>query len=122
MKIGQDHLCFLDLKISVSGNKLITTAYSKPTDNHLYLHSTSCQKPSSISSILKGVALRLRRICSTTGEYQSKAKEYSSFLVPRGRNPKTVRLTFDEIEEVSCSVARKKKNCSVTTTSVIFSV
>ena len=49
MEIGNDHLCFLDLKISISSNKLMTTVYSKPTDSHLYLHSTSCHKPSSIN-------------------------------------------------------------------------
>ena len=107
MEIGNDHLCFLDLKISVSSNKLMTTVYSKPTDSHLYLHSTSCHKSSSINGIPKGGALRLRRICSTTQEYQNKAKEYSSYLVARGHNPKTVKSTFDKIEKVSRSVARK---------------
>ena len=53
VEIGKDHLCFLDLKISVSGNKLMTTVYSKPTDSHLYLHSTSCHKSSSINGIKK---------------------------------------------------------------------
>ena len=59
MKIGNDHLCFIDLKISASSNKHMTTVYSKPTDSHLNLHSTSCHKPSFINGIPKGVALRL---------------------------------------------------------------
>ena len=113
MEIGKDHLCFLDLKISVSSNKLMTTVYSKPTDSHLYLHSTSCHKSSSINGIPKGVALCLRRICSTTQEYKNKAKEYSSHLVARGQNTQTVKSTFDKIEQVSRSVARKKKNRSI---------
>ena len=122
MVIGKYHFCFLDLQISVSSNKLMTTVYSKPTDSHFYLHSTSCHKPSSMNGIPKGVTLRLRKICSTTQEYQSKAKEYSSYLVARGHNPKTVKSTFDKIEKVSRSVARKKKNRSITTSSAIFSV
>ena len=113
MEIGNDHLCFLDLKISVSSNKLMTTVYSKPTDSHLYLHSTSCHKSSSINGIPKGVALCLRRICSTTQEYKNKAKEYSSHLVARGHNTQTVKSTFDKIDQVSRSVARKKKNRSI---------
>ena len=119
-EIGKDHLCFLDLKISVSGNKLMTTIYSKPTDSYLYLHSTPCHKSSSINGIQKVVAFRLRRIHFTTEEYQNKAKEYSFYLVGRGHNPKTTKSTFDKTEKVSCSVARKKKNRSITTTSVIF--
>ena len=84
-------------------------------------HSASFHKSSSINGIPKDIALRLRRICPTTQEYQSKAKEYSSYLVARGYNPKTVKSTFDKIEKVSRSIARKKKNRSITTSSVIFS-
>ena len=91
----------------------MTTVYSKPTESHLYLHSKSCHKPSSINGIPKGVALCLRRICSTTQVYKNKAKEYSSHLVARGHNTQTVKSTFDKIEQVSRSVARKKKNRSI---------
>ena len=54
-------------------------------------------------------------------EYQNKAEEYSSYLVARGHNPKTVKSTFDKIGKISRSIARKKKNHSITTSSVIFS-
>ena len=91
MEIGKDHLCFLDLKTSASSKKLMTTVYSKTTDSHLYLQSTLCHKSSSINGTPKGVALRLRRICSTTQELQNKAKEYLSSLVARGHNLKIVK-------------------------------
>ena len=41
-------------------------------------------------------------------EYQNKAKEYSSYLIAKGHNPKTVKSTFDKTEKVARSVARKK--------------
>ena len=107
MEIGKGHFCFHDLKISVSGNKLMKTAYSKHTDSNLYLHSTSFHKSSSISGIQKAVALRLRR--ATTEEYQNKAKEYSSYLVARGHNPKTVESTFDKIEKSITFCCEKEK-------------
>ena len=107
MEIGKDHFCFHDLKISVSGNKLMKTAYSKHTDSNLYLHSTSFHKSSSISGIQKAVALRLRR--ATTEEYQNKAKEFSSYLVARGHNPKTVESTFDKIEKSITFCCEKEK-------------
>ena len=96
----------------------MTTVCSKTTDSHLYLQSTLCHKSSSINGTPKGVALRLRRICSTTQELQSKAKEYSASLVARGHNLKTVK---SKSEKVSRSVARKKKNRSITSSYVIFS-
>ena len=96
----------------------MTTVYCRPADNHLHFHSTSGYKSSSII----GVALRLRGICFTTEEYQNKGKQYLPYSVARGYNPKTVKSTLDKIEKVSRSVAKKKKNRSVTTTSVIFPV
>ena len=67
-------LCFLDLSINLKDNQLSTTVYSKPTDSHLYLHANSYHNKVSIEGIPKGVALRLRRICSTNQSYD--AEEY----------------------------------------------
>ena len=60
MKIAKGSLCFLDLKISIVNYKLATTVYSKPTDNHLYLQSNSCDNPKAIDGIQKGVYLKIR--------------------------------------------------------------
>lgn len=35
MDIGGSIICSLDLKMFIKNNRLETTAYSKPTDNHL---------------------------------------------------------------------------------------
>ena len=53
-------------------------------------------------------------------EYQNKTKEYLSYLVARGYNPKSVKLSFDKTEKVSHFVGRKKKNRSMTIIFVIF--
>ena len=87
---------FLDLKINIVNGQLETTVYSKPTDSHLYLHARSCHKPSSIRGIQKGVAPRLRRICSTDNEYSSKSIEYQDYLTHRGHDPNTVHDTFEK--------------------------
>ena len=82
MGIANQSICFLDLRISIAGNKLTTTVYSKPKDSHLYLHANSCRKNSSIKGIKKGAALRLRRIC--------KSKEYTKCLVNKRNDSKSV--------------------------------
>ena len=78
MEIAKGFLCFLELRISIVDYKLVTTVYSKPTDSHLYLQSNSCHNPKAINVIQKGVALRIRRICSSehleTSEYLEKLK------------------------------------------------
>ena len=84
MEIGNQSVCFLDLRISTVGNKLTTTVYSKPTDSHLYLQADSFHKKSSIKGIQKGVVLRLRCICSSDDECTTKSEEYARYLVNRG--------------------------------------
>ena len=113
MEIGKNELCFLDLKIMLHNNYLSTTVYSKPTDSHLYLHATSCHSSASINGIPKGVALRLRRICSSDNEYNEKSDEYMSYLTDRGYKQKKIEKTFKNIEKLPRTEARKKveKNC-----------
>ena len=77
MEIEGSSLHFLDLLITVEGNKLTTSVYSKPTDTHLYLNANSSHNKSQIMGIARGVALRLCRIFSDCDDYQQKSAEYS---------------------------------------------
>ena len=82
--------------------------YSKPTDSHLYLQAESCHQEASIKGIQKGVALRLRRICSSLDEFDNKSKYYKAYLVARGHNPVTVNAAFSSARALSLSNARAK--------------
>ena len=62
------------LQISIVDYKLVTTVYSKPADSHLYLQPNSCHNPKAIDGIQKGVALRIRRNCSSEEYYLEKLK------------------------------------------------
>ena len=84
IEVSGNELCFLDLKLTLKDNKIQTTVYSKPTDSHLHLQVDSCHHLRSILGIQKGVALRLRRICSTDQEYNNNSKEYKAYLIGRG--------------------------------------
>ncbi len=81
--IGGQSLKFMDLLIKIVNGKLETTVYSKPTDGHLYLHNDSCHPRSTKLGVEKGVALRLRRICSTEEEFERQSKNYMAFLANR---------------------------------------
>ena len=120
MEIGGNSICFLDLKITLINNKLHTTVYSKPTDSHLYLHSTSCHSKATIKGIPKGVALRLRRICSNDIEYNIKSKEYQKYLTDRGHSLKSVESAFTKTEQVSIKDARKKVKKQSPKSRIIF--
>ena len=89
-------------------NKINTSVYSKPADSHLYLYAIFCHKKSTIKGVQKYVALRLRRICSTSNEYEMKSKEYISHLTNRGHDPSEVKKLFAAVYSLTRTDARKK--------------
>ena len=121
MEIGEDSINFLDLKISIVDNGIHTTVYSKPTDSHLYLQGDSCHQLSSIRGIQKGVALRLKKICSTICEYDEKSKEYMAYLVARGHDPVSVKNTFNDVRKRLRNDIRQPTSNTSKQLGVIFS-
>ena len=109
MEIGGRTLHFLDLSISISNGRLETSVYSKPTDAHLYLNANSCHPKSQILGIVKGVALRIRRICSMETDYKVKSNEYAKYLIECGHDEKHVWEKFKEVEAITRSEARRKR-------------
>ena len=67
-----------------------------------------CHRLSSIKSVQKVVALRLRHIWSTNSEYSSKPIAYQGYLNHRCHDPKTVHDTFQKISKIIQKEARKK--------------
>ena len=107
MEIGDNSMFFLDLKILIQNNRLETTVYSKSTESHLYLEASSCHKKSSKNGIIKGVALRLCRICSTIEDFKIKS-EYMAYFVARGHSAKLVKSEFDKVSSAPRYEAHKK--------------
>ena len=109
MEASEKELCFLDLRITNVNGKLYTTVYSKPTDAHLYLHSKSCHAKKSIVGIQKGVALCLKRICSTDEEFQNIRIEYSKYLENRGHTQSSINKAFERVPNLTRTEARVRK-------------
>ena len=78
------------------------------TDSYLYLHADSCLKKSLIKGIQKGVALRLRHVCSSDNDYIAKSKEYSKYFVSRGYDLKLVQQCFNNVGPIPQQEAQKK--------------
>ena len=57
----------------------------------MYLLPSSCHFQTVYENIPYGVALQLKRICSTQTEFNMKSEEYQNHLFARGRNKKRVR-------------------------------
>ena len=99
----------MDLLIKIESGKQETTVYSKPTDGHLYLHNDSCHPRSTKLGVEKGVALRLRRICSTEEKFEKQSKNYMAFLANREHPPKEIIKNFEQTKQLSRREARNKR-------------
>ena len=85
------------------------SVYSKPTDAHLYLNAKSSHPKSQILGIAKGVALRLRRICSDDEDFKQKSKEYCKYLTDCGHDSEHVLKVFNEIGSMTRQQVRRSK-------------
>lgn len=109
VQIGKHKLRFLDLEIRLKNHHLEHTVYRKPTNSHMYLDFSSCHFTPCKKGIAKGVALRLRRICSSTQEYITQSKLFMASLVSRGHDPHAVFKEFNNILKLPRSQVRQKK-------------
>ena len=81
--VSECSIAFLDINVSISGNRLSTSVYYKPTHSHSYsLHSSS--HPAHVkNSIPYSQFLRLRRLCSDDTDFSEKAEEMCQFFKTR---------------------------------------
>ena len=91
-----------------------TIVYSENTDGHMYLLPSSCHFHTVSENIPYGVALRLKRICSTETEFNIKSDEYQNHLIDRGHNKQRVRKQFHKASLISREVALTKRRITAT--------
>ena len=71
---------FLDTTVHLINNHIKIELYTKPTNTHQYLHSSSCHSSHLIKNIPKSLALRIKQICSATASVQKTSR--LSHLIP----------------------------------------
>ena len=99
---SKNNVNFLDTSVTkkVDG-PLLTDIYTKPTDTHQYLHSTSCHPFSCEKSIPYSQTLRLSRICSERGKFDERRKELENWFCERSYSRIMVRDQFSAAKRFS---------------------
>ena len=120
LEICGKSLYFLDLKINVDDEKLLTSVYSKPTNSHLYLDGTSCHPTKSIDTISTGVAKRLKWICPNNKDFLEQSKKNSVYLAVRNHKPKQIIRAFEKINNQPRSTFQQKRAKKQNKTSDIY--
>ena len=68
-EVSNDKHVFLDTMSHLADDKVAVDLYTKPSDSHQYLLSTSCHPPHCSKNIPYSLELRIRRICSDDETY-----------------------------------------------------
>jgi hypothetical protein len=77
-------LDFLDLTITICGNKLSTKLYEKALNLYLYLPPHSSHSPSMTRGIIRGMIFRIFRLTSDNTNVQQYIQQFYDRLVARG--------------------------------------
>ncbi|XP_072042799.1 uncharacterized protein [Amphiura filiformis] len=85
-ELSHHQVNFLDVTIRKENDSLVTDLYTKPTDSHQYLHSSSCHPQHCKSGIAYSQALRLRRICTNDSDFSQHARDLKKNLTSRGHS------------------------------------
>ena len=111
MEFSQKQINFSDVLILKNDNEgsLITSLFTKPTDTHQYLHSTSCHRSVYKKSIPYGPAVRIKRICSHVVDLQRKLLDLESWLTDRGYKSEIIRPTIKKVNLIHRNNLLKKR-------------
>ena len=99
----------LDLTLHLQDGFIITDIYAKPTDSHLYLPFSSSHPAHCKRAIPYGVALRVRRNCSTDEFFNQRCDEYKGYLKFQGYHADLVDKQFDSAINIERSEIPDKK-------------
>ena len=105
---SENTLNVLDLTLHLQDGFIITDIYAKPTDSHLYLPFSSSHPAHCKRAIPYGVALRVRRNCSTDEFLIKRCDKYKGYLKFQGYNADLVDKQFDRAINIEWSELLKK--------------
>jgi hypothetical protein len=108
---------FLDINITMEEGFFQTDLYSKPTDAHAYLHSSSAHPKHTVKNIPYSLFLRLRKLCSTPAAFTTRCDELSRQLKLRGYHQNIITEARKKAENIprseSLQYRAKKKDSRV---------
>ncbi len=78
---------FMDMTLTIVGDKIETTLYEKPTALHLYIPPHSSHPPGCVKGHIYGETLRIHRLCSEQEDITNRMVTFFRRLRHRGYSP-----------------------------------
>ena len=87
---------FMDLTISIVGDRLETTIYEKPMALYLYIPPHSAHPPGVRTGHVFGEVLRIHRLCTHENDVVGRIRVFFRRLMQRGHKPTTLLPLFEK--------------------------
>jgi hypothetical protein len=105
---------FLDMKIQINENRIITDLYRKPTDKPTALLPSSAHPGHVTPNIVFSMCFRLLRICSTPETFDQRLEEMkNNFLKPRGYKTKMIEEQYKRIRNLPGDDFKERRQLSL---------
>ena len=98
--LSTNEVHFLDVTISLKHGQLRRTLFTKHTDFHFYLNTSSCHPSHVPENIPKGQFIRLRRICSRKSDYLLNSEILCKQSIERGFHEKEFKKTIKQVAKI----------------------
>ena len=122
MECDNQSIDFLDLTIFKDVNNILqSTIYRKPLSRNTLLRADSNHSPHLVRNIPVGQFLRVRRNCSTSADFMSKAAHLAHRFEQRGYDKSDITKAWDRAQSSDRALLLKKKPKLQITPSVFFS-
>ena len=109
-QISKASITFLYTGVYIKNKKLYMKTYRKQTDRQTFLNINS-EHPKSLKTIISySQALRIKRICSKTTDFEHHLHELKERLVNQGYNKIAIDQQFSKFKTISRNELLKEKN------------
>ena len=98
-EISKTSVSFLDILVSINGNRLVTSVFYEPTDSHSYLLYSFSHPNHTKRSIPFSQSLRLRHLCSEDEDLHTKSLEMRDFFVQCGYPTSLLDTAFSKTSQ-----------------------
>jgi hypothetical protein len=100
LRYSEQEIEFLDTWTRIQSGYISTAVYTKPTDNHMYLHANSDHPKATKRSVAYGLAIRAKRISTHDEDYQNQRKQIKDQLCRRGHSPNEVEKQLKKVDKI----------------------
>ena len=99
--ISEETVSFLDIKLTITENKITSSVHYKETDAHSYFDYNSSHPPKCKDSIPYSQFRRLRRLCSSQEDFETKTKEMSTFFARSNYPESIISSAMNRVSDLS---------------------